>query len=86
MIMKNNQRRANGQQGVALLFTLVTLVILSSLAVWSLATWITGHVDTMSGMLWSRGLMGASEAFYLPAARHQVQRLISLRPGCHRRK
>jgi len=43
-------------------------VILSSLAVWSLATWITGHVDTMSGMLWSRGLMGASEAFYLPAA------------------
>jgi MFS family permease len=43
-------------------------VILASLAVWSVATWVTGHVDSMSGMLWSRGLMGASEAFYLPAA------------------
>ncbi len=43
-------------------------VIVASLVVWSAATWLTAHVTTMSGMLWSRGLMGVSEAFYLPAA------------------
>ncbi|HVT92418.1 MAG TPA: MFS transporter [Bryobacteraceae bacterium] len=43
-------------------------VILASLAVWTLATWLTGHVSSMAGLLWARGLMGVSEAFYLPAA------------------
>lgn len=45
-----------------------TRVILASLAIWSVATWLTGHVTSMQGMLWTRALMGASEAFYLPAA------------------
>jgi|ERR1035437_4023813 MFS family permease len=43
-------------------------VILTSLVVWTIATWVTAHVATMHGMLWSRAMMGASEAFYLPAA------------------
>ncbi len=43
-------------------------VILGGLVIWSIATWVTGHVTSMSGMLGSRALMGASEAFYLPAA------------------
>ncbi len=43
-------------------------VILISLAVWSLATWITGRVESMPQMLGARALMGVSEAFYLPAA------------------
>lgn len=43
-------------------------VILISLAVWSLATWVTGHVRSMDQMLGVRALMGLSEAFYLPAA------------------
>lgn len=43
-------------------------VILVSLVIWSLATLLTAHVTTINGMLWSRALMGASEAFYLPAA------------------
>jgi predicted MFS family arabinose efflux permease len=45
-----------------------TRVILASLAIWTLATWLTSHVSSIEGMLWTRGLMGASEAFYLPAA------------------
>jgi MFS family permease len=45
-----------------------TRVIVASLAIWSVATWLTGHVFSMEGMLWTRALMGASEAFYLPAA------------------
>ncbi len=43
-------------------------VILASLAIWTVATWLTSHVVSIQGMLWTRGLMGASEAFYLPAA------------------
>ena len=43
-------------------------VICASLAIWSLATWLTGHVGSIEGMLWTRALMGVSEAFYLPAA------------------
>lgn len=45
-----------------------TRVILASLAIWTLATWLTSHVVSIQGMLWTRALMGASEAFYLPAA------------------
>lgn len=42
-------------------------VILVSLAVWTLATWITGQVHSIGQMLGARALMGLSEAFYLPA-------------------
>ncbi|HSH92905.1 MAG TPA: MFS transporter, partial [Roseimicrobium sp.] len=44
------------------------LTICSSLFVWSAITWWTGHVDSYSGLLWARTLMGISEAFYIPAA------------------
>lgn len=44
------------------------LTICSSLFVWSVVTWLTGHVTSYSGLLWARSLMGISEAFYIPAA------------------
>jgi MFS family permease len=43
-------------------------VICASLFVWSAVTWATGHVTTYEGLLWTRSLMGTSEAFYIPAA------------------
>ena len=43
-------------------------VILLSLIVWSAVTWVTGHVQTLSGLLSVRALMGISQACYLPAA------------------
>lgn len=43
-------------------------VILISLAVWSAATWATGHVNSIPQMLWARAVMGISEACYIPAA------------------
>jgi MFS transporter, Spinster family, sphingosine-1-phosphate transporter len=36
--------------------------------VWSAVTWATGQVTTYEGLLWTRTLMGISEAFYIPAA------------------
>ncbi len=42
--------------------------ICGSLFAWSLVTWSTGHVTTYQGLLWTRSLMGISEAFYIPAA------------------
>jgi MFS transporter, Spinster family, sphingosine-1-phosphate transporter len=42
--------------------------ICASLLVWSAVTWATGHVTTFEGLLWTRTLMGISEAFYMPAA------------------
>ncbi len=42
--------------------------ICASLFAWSCITWITGHVTTYDGLLWTRSLMGLSEAFYIPAA------------------
>lgn len=44
------------------------ITICCSLLVWSLITWITGTVTTYEGLLWTRTLMGVSEAFYIPAA------------------
>jgi MFS family permease len=41
--------------------------IIGSLLVWSAVTWLTGHARTYSQMLTFRGLMGISEAFYIPA-------------------
>lgn len=43
-------------------------VITASLFVWSLVTWLTGHVQTYEQLLATRALMGISEAFYIPAA------------------
>ena len=42
--------------------------IAGSLFVWSAVTWATGHVTTYEELLWTRALMGISEAFYIPAA------------------
>jgi MFS family permease len=42
--------------------------ICGSLVAWSLVTWLTGHVTTFEGLLWTRTAMGLSEAFYIPAA------------------
>jgi len=42
--------------------------ISASLFAWSVVTWITGHVTTYEALLWTRSLMGVSEAFYFPAA------------------
>lgn len=44
------------------------LTICGSLFAWSAITWTTGHVTTYEGLLWTRSLMGISEAFYIPAA------------------
>jgi len=43
-------------------------VIAASLFVWSIVTWLTGQVTTYEQLLWTRALMGISEAFYIPAA------------------
>ena len=42
--------------------------ICTSLFVWSVVTWLTGHVTTYNELLIVRSLMGVSEAFYIPAA------------------
>lgn len=44
------------------------LTICGSLFVWSLITWLTGHVSSFQELYWARTLMGISEAFYIPAA------------------
>ncbi len=43
-------------------------MVITSLAVWSAVTWATGHVHNYEQMLWTRALMGISEACYIPAA------------------
>ena len=42
--------------------------ICASLFCWSAITYATGKVETYDGLLWTRTLMGISEAFYIPAA------------------
>ncbi len=44
------------------------LLICASLFVWSLITWATGHAQTYDQLVWTRALMGVSEACYIPAA------------------
>ena len=44
------------------------LTICGSLFVWSLITWLTGHVGSFQELYWARTAMGISEAFYIPAA------------------
>jgi MFS family permease len=43
-------------------------VIIISLFVWSLVTWLTVHAETFNQLLFTRALMGVSEACYIPAA------------------
>lgn len=43
-------------------------MVILSLLVWSLMTWLTGYAQTFAQMAWIRALMGLSEAFYIPAA------------------
>jgi len=43
-------------------------VIIGSLFLWSLITWLTGHARTYEQLLLTRALMGVSEACYIPAA------------------
>ncbi|MDZ4286881.1 MAG: MFS transporter [Prosthecobacter sp.] len=42
--------------------------ICGSLFIWSFITYLTGHVHSFEGLLWTRTAMGISEAFYIPAA------------------
>ena len=43
-------------------------VICFSLFAWSAVTWATGQIHTYDQLLWTRAIMGVSEAFYIPAA------------------
>lgn len=43
-------------------------MIIASLAIWSAVTWFTGHAQNYDQLWWARGLMGLSEACYIPAA------------------
>ena len=43
-------------------------VIVVSLLFWSAATWLSGHARTFEQLFLARGLMGVSEACYIPAA------------------
>jgi len=43
-------------------------VIIVSVLVWSIVTFLTGHAKTLNQLLVTRALMGISEACYLPAA------------------
>jgi MFS family permease len=45
-----------------------TWIVISSLLIWSLMTWLTGFAHTFTEMAWARSLMGISEAFYIPTA------------------
>jgi len=43
-------------------------VVLGSLIVWSVVTWLTAYATTFEQLLLTRALMGISEACYIPAA------------------
>ncbi len=63
-------------------------LIVGSLGVWSLVTLLMGHCETFSQMYWLRGLMGVSEALYIPSglsliADYHTGRSRSLAVGLH---
>jgi len=63
-------------------------VILGSLVVWSLGTWVTLYCANFHQLLATRALVGISEAFYLPAglamiADYHGERSRSLATGIH---
>lgn len=43
-------------------------IIMCSLVIWSVVTWLTGKAETYEELLIARAAMGISEAFYIPAA------------------
>lgn len=43
-------------------------IIIGSIFLWSVTTWLTSHAVTFEQLLATRAIMGISEAFYLPAA------------------
>ena len=43
-------------------------LIVGSLGVWSLVTLLMGHCETFTQMYWLRGIMGISEALYIPSS------------------
>lgn len=43
-------------------------VIITSLFIWSIVTWLTAHASNFQQLLATRALMGLSEACYIPAA------------------
>lgn len=45
-----------------------TRVIIGSLLIWSIVTWLTGHAKSFEQLLLARMAMGISEACYIPAA------------------
>jgi len=63
-------------------------LIVGSLGVWSLVTMLMGHCNTFSQMYWLRGLMGVSEALYIPSslsliAEYHAGKSRSLAVGLH---
>ncbi|MBO0799435.1 MAG: MFS transporter [Blastocatellia bacterium] len=63
-------------------------IIIVSLLVWSLLTWLTGRARSFEELLMLRALMGVSEACYIPAALALItdyhgQRTRSLATGIH---
>jgi len=63
-------------------------MILLSLAIWSIASFLAGAAHTMTALLWTRAAMGLSEAFYIPAAlgllvKVHEERFRSLATGIH---
>jgi MFS transporter, Spinster family, sphingosine-1-phosphate transporter len=63
-------------------------VIIVSLLVWSLITWLTGHARTFEELILARALMGLSEACYIPAALaliadYHARGKLSLATGIH---
>ena len=45
-----------------------SFIIMCSLVIWSVVTWMTGKAGSFEELIFWRGLMGVSEAFYIPAA------------------
>ncbi len=45
-----------------------SFIIMCSLVVWSIVTWMTGKSETYEELIFWRAMMGVSEAFYIPAA------------------
>lgn len=63
-------------------------IIVASLLIWSVASFMAGHAHNMQTMLWTRAAMGLSEAFYIPAAlgllvKVHEERFRSLATGIH---
>ncbi|MCI9608468.1 MAG: MFS transporter [Muribaculaceae bacterium] len=43
-------------------------LIVGSLGVWSAVTYLMGYCESFEGLMWLRGIMGVSEALYIPSA------------------